>query len=101
MAELIFALGLQATRFNDETSEFDVLVASDAIGMGLNLNISRIIFSTLKKFDGCVMRDLTVPEIKQIAGMYLSDLMKVHISFYFAGCQTGLNYGIKCFLKRV
>ncbi|GMH08455.1 hypothetical protein Nepgr_010295 [Nepenthes gracilis] len=58
----------QATMFNDATSEFDVLVASDAIGMGLNLNIRRIIFSTLKKFDGLAMRDLTVPEIKQIAG---------------------------------
>ncbi|XP_039055931.1 DExH-box ATP-dependent RNA helicase DExH16, mitochondrial isoform X2 [Hibiscus syriacus] len=58
----------QATRFNDASSEFDVLVASDAIGMGLNLNISRIIFSTLKKFDGTEMRDLTIPEIKQIAG---------------------------------
>ncbi|KAJ4835748.1 RNA helicase [Turnera subulata] len=58
----------QATRFNDESSEFDVLVASDAIGMGLNLNISRIIFSTMKKFDGVEMRDLTIPEIKQIAG---------------------------------
>lgn len=54
--------------FNDASSEFDVLVASDAIGMGLNLNISRIIFSTMKKFDGYEMRDLTVPEIKQIAG---------------------------------
>lgn len=54
--------------FNDENSELDVLVASDAIGMGLNLNISRIIFSTLKKFDGVEMRDLSVSEIKQIAG---------------------------------
>lgn len=55
--------------FNDESSEFDVLVASDAIGMGLNLNISRIIFSTLKKFDGIKKRELTVSEIKQIAGL--------------------------------
>lgn len=54
--------------FNDATSEFDVLVASDAIGMGLNLNISRIIFSTVEKFDGSEIRLLTVPEIKQIAG---------------------------------
>uniref|UniRef100_A0A7N2LTT9 RNA helicase n=2 Tax=Quercus lobata TaxID=97700 RepID=A0A7N2LTT9_QUELO len=54
--------------FNDASSDFDVLVASDAIGMGLNLNISRIIFSTMKKFDGIEMRDLMVPEIKQIAG---------------------------------
>lgn len=58
----------QATRFNDASSDFDVLVASDAIGMGLNLNISRIIFSTMKKFDGIEMRKLTVSEIKQIAG---------------------------------
>ncbi|KAK2980626.1 hypothetical protein RJ640_011434, partial [Escallonia rubra] len=58
----------QASMFNDASSEFDVLVASDAIGMGLNLNISRIIFSTLKKYDGLQMRDLTVPEIKQISG---------------------------------
>ncbi|KAL1808478.1 DExH-box ATP-dependent RNA helicase DExH16, mitochondrial [Daucus carota subsp. sativus] len=58
----------QATRFNDASSDFDVLVASDAIGMGLNLNISRIIFSTMKKFDGTEKRELTVSEIKQIAG---------------------------------
>ncbi|CAL5337636.1 hypothetical protein CsSME_00020883 [Camellia sinensis var. sinensis] len=58
----------QATMFNDASSEFDVLVASDAIGMGLNLNISRIIFSTLMKFDGMEHRQLTIPEIKQIAG---------------------------------
>ncbi|XP_059445721.1 DExH-box ATP-dependent RNA helicase DExH16, mitochondrial-like isoform X3 [Corylus avellana] len=57
----------QATMFNDASSDFDVLVASDAIGMGLNLNISRIIFSTMKKFDGIEMRDLTISEIKQIA----------------------------------
>ncbi|XP_004296632.1 PREDICTED: ATP-dependent RNA helicase SUV3, mitochondrial isoform X1 [Fragaria vesca subsp. vesca] len=58
----------QATMFNDSSSELDVLVASDAIGMGLNLNISRIIFSTMTKFDGIENRELTVPEIKQIAG---------------------------------
>lgn len=67
---LCWLLEMQASMFNDETSEFDVLVASDAIGMGLNLNISRVIFSTLKKFDGACIRDLTVPEIKQIAGSY-------------------------------
>ncbi|CAK8539184.1 unnamed protein product [Lathyrus sativus] len=86
----------QASMFNDASSEFDVLVASDAIGMGLNLNISRIIFSTMQKFDGFEMRDLTVPEIKQIAGragrygsnfplgevtcMYAEDLPLLHSS---------------------
>ncbi|TVU45058.1 hypothetical protein EJB05_04528 [Eragrostis curvula] len=58
----------QATMFNDDNSDLNVLVASDAIGMGLNLNISRIIFSTMKKFDGFGFRDLTISEIKQIAG---------------------------------
>lgn len=69
MSSCLF-LSSQASKFNDESSEFDVLVASDAIGMGLNLNISRIIFSTLKKFDGLRTRELTVPEIKQIAGIF-------------------------------
>lgn len=58
----------QATMFNDDTSDLNVLVASDAIGMGLNLNISRIIFSTMMKFDGFNFRELTISEIKQIAG---------------------------------
>lgn len=55
-------------------------MASDAIGMGLNLNISRIIFSTMKKFDGIEMRDLTVPEIKQIAGT--KHMMKLDVKFW-------------------
>ena len=63
--------------FNDESSELDVLVASDAIGMGLNLNISRIIFSTMTKFDGVEERELTIPEIKQIAGALISDWLSV------------------------
>ncbi len=47
---------------------FDVLVASDAIAMGLNLPIKRVIFSTLSKFDGRCYRNLSAPEIRQIAG---------------------------------
>lgn len=39
----------QAKLFNDLDSDYDILVATDAIGMGLNLNIGRIIFYTLKK----------------------------------------------------
>jgi ATP-dependent RNA helicase SUPV3L1/SUV3 len=41
-------------------------VASDAIGMGLNLSIGRIIFSSLEKFDGDDKRLLTHAEIKQV-----------------------------------
>lgn len=40
---------LQARLFNDEGTGFDVLVASDAIGMGLNLNIKRVVFHTTVK----------------------------------------------------
>ncbi|KAF2072961.1 hypothetical protein CYY_005727 [Polysphondylium violaceum] len=58
----------QAQLFNDKNSEYDVLVASDAIGMGLNLNIRRIIFSESEKFDGIKKRPLLPTEIKQIAG---------------------------------
>ena len=46
----------------------DVLVATDAIGMGLNLPIRRVLFSTLTKFDGVGDRELSVSEVHQIAG---------------------------------
>lgn len=39
----------QARLFNEDNTGFDILVASDAIGMGLNLNIRRIIFHTTLK----------------------------------------------------
>lgn len=48
----------QAKLFSDPQSGFDVLVASDAIGMGLNLAIRRIVFSTVTKFDGFRERKL-------------------------------------------
>jgi hypothetical protein len=67
-AEIVNMWSLQAAQFNDRNSGTDVLVASDAVGMGLNLNIRRIIFSTLEKFDGTRTRSLTPVEIKQIAG---------------------------------
>ena len=42
-----------------KSRRFDVLVATDAIAMGLNLSIRRIIFSTMEKFDGVSSRMLT------------------------------------------
>lgn len=48
--------------------ETKVVVATDAIGMGINLPIKRIIFSETEKFDGVQRRPLTSQEIKQIAG---------------------------------
>jgi len=58
----------QAHKFNDPSDSCSVLVASDAIGMGLNLNIKRIVFSTLLKFDGTRTVQLTSSQVKQIAG---------------------------------
>lgn len=48
--------------------ESTILIATDAIGMGVNLPIKRIIFMDIKKFDGYEVRYLTSQEVKQIAG---------------------------------
>ena len=45
-----------------------VVVATDAIGMGLNLPVKRIVFLQAEKFDGVSRRPLTTSEVKQIAG---------------------------------
>ncbi|MDF2838348.1 MAG: putative helicase [Evtepia sp.] len=45
-----------------------ILVATDAIGMGINLPIRRLIFTEVEKFDGENFRPLTTQEVKQIAG---------------------------------
>ena len=45
-----------------------ILISTDAIGMGVNLPIRRIIFTQLEKFDGEQFRSLTSQEVKQIAG---------------------------------
>lgn len=58
----------QADLFNDPNNNYDFLVASDAIGMGLNLSVKRIIFNSTKKYDGTKQVQLTIPQIKQIAG---------------------------------
>lgn len=56
----------EARKFKTEVNP--LLIATDAIGMGLNLPIKRVLFSTLQKYDGTEDRYLTVSEIKQIAG---------------------------------
>ncbi|KAF2771585.1 hypothetical protein EJ03DRAFT_325620 [Teratosphaeria nubilosa] len=58
----------QARLFNDPNNDYDFLVASDAVGMGLNLAIKRIIFESSSKFDGVQRRTLPIADIKQIAG---------------------------------
>ena len=71
----------QAALFNDPDNDYDYIVASDAIGMGLNLEIRRVIFESVFKYDGSTHRLLTVPELKQIggrAGRYRSSRSSTH-----------------------
>jgi hypothetical protein len=57
----------EAKRFT--SGEADVLIATDAIGMGLNLGpIQRVLFASTEKFDGFSMRNLEEDEIRQIGG---------------------------------
>ncbi|TPX62421.1 hypothetical protein PhCBS80983_g00470 [Powellomyces hirtus] len=58
----------QAKQFNDPNGPYDVLVASDAIGMGLNLNIGRMIFERVEKWNGKETKVLSISQVKQIAG---------------------------------
>ena len=51
-----------------EAGEVDYVVATDAIGMGLNMGINHVAFSALGKFDGHAPRRLAAAEIAQIAG---------------------------------
>lgn len=51
-----------------QNGDVDFLVATDAIGMGLNLDIHHVAFADDSKFDGRMSRDLTPAEIGQIAG---------------------------------
>ena len=51
-----------------QNGDVDYLVATDAIGMGLNLDINHVAFSSLTKFDGRRMRYLMPNELAQIAG---------------------------------
>ncbi len=56
----------EAKRFREKKSQ--ILIATDAIAMGLNLPIKTILFTTDTKFDGISKRKITVNEIVQIAG---------------------------------
>ncbi|KAI1806229.1 P-loop containing nucleoside triphosphate hydrolase protein [Daldinia bambusicola] len=58
----------QAALFNDPDNDYDFLVASDAIGMGLNLEIKRIIFEQTHKRIKNSYKQISTSEIKQIGG---------------------------------
>ncbi|MCP5432847.1 MAG: disulfide oxidoreductase [Alphaproteobacteria bacterium] len=51
-----------------QSGDVDFLVATDAIGMGLNMDVDHVAFASLRKFDGIEMRNLRPQEIAQIAG---------------------------------
>ena len=59
-----------------QSGDVDFLVATDAIGMGINMDLDNVYFSNLRKFDGRKLRKLNLSEIGQIAGRagrYLND----------------------------
>lgn len=58
----------QAKLFNSQSEGYQILLATDAVGMGLNLNIGRIVLTSSTKYDGKVNRTLTSSEVRQIAG---------------------------------
>lgn len=71
VASIYGALSPEVRRHESErflSGEADILVATDAIGMGLNLPIRRVIFANTHKFDGVASRPLNATEVRQIAG---------------------------------
>jgi ATP-dependent RNA helicase SUPV3L1/SUV3 len=82
----------EAARFRN--GEADVLVATDAIGLGLNLPIRRLVFATIEKFDGVGDRLLTPQEVRQIAGR------AGRYGIHEEGLVTALNARHISFLRR-
>lgn len=75
------------------SGETEVVVATDAIGLGVNLPIRRIVFMNTLKFDGMRRRQLTEYEIRQIAGR------AGRRGIYDCGYVTALNKGNITWLK--
>lgn len=79
----------QMNLFN--SGETKVVVSTDAIGMGLNLPVRRIVFLEMDKFDGTGRRLLELSEIKQIAGR--AGRFGIHeAGYYTAMGERNLNY---------
>jgi ATP-dependent RNA helicase SUPV3L1/SUV3 len=72
-----------------QSGDVDYLIATDAIGMGLNMDINEVYFSNLKKFDGKKTRRLNLVEMSQIAGR--AGRFKNHGSFGTTGDCENLN----------
>ncbi len=96
----------QARKFDQQ--ETDIMVSTDAIAMGMNLPIRRIVFSTLTKFIDSQDHPITESEIKQIAGRagrykrfstgYVTCLNKVHngLKTISKALETELPQQTKC-----
>lgn len=67
-----------------------ILVSTDAIGMGVNLPIRRMIFTQIEKFDGESRRLLTSQEVKQIAGR--AGRIGIYDTGYVACLDDGIDY---------
>ncbi len=97
----------QAQLFLDGVT--DVLVSTDAIGMGLNLPIKRVLFTTLEKYNGSFITSLTATEVKQIAGRagryqenglvgVLKDVHRVEVYYDYNG-QVVVNERSRTFIS--
>ena len=75
-----------------QSGEVDYLVATDAVGMGLNMDVNHVALAATRKFDGRTMRDLSPAELAQIAGRagrHLNDG-----TFGTTADVTGLPYNV-------
>ena len=73
--------------------ESDVIVATDAIGMGMNLPIKRVVFLHTMKFDGIERRELKPEEVRQIAGR--AGRYGLYDAGYYASTKMNFNATIK------
>jgi ATP-dependent RNA helicase SUPV3L1/SUV3 len=82
---------MQIHRFTSGDSS--VIVATDAIGMGLNLPVKRVVFTQAEKYNGIERRQLTASEIKQIAGR--AGRKNIYDVGYVASCSPQWQIGSK------
>jgi ATP-dependent RNA helicase SUPV3L1/SUV3 len=85
----------QAARFRD--GQADVVVATDAIAMGLNLPIERVVLTTYVKFNGVEEEELPAPLARQIAGR--AGRYGVHEEGWVAGYDDETHQVVRSLLK--
>ncbi|MDF3035231.1 MAG: helicase [Paucimonas sp.] len=85
----------QAARFRDRTA--DIVVGTDAIAMGLNLPIERIVMTTCVKFNGVEEEEVPVALAKQIAGR--AGRFGVHEEGFVAGFDDDTHHVMRSLLK--